>query len=351
MTKVLSIGLGGVGVIAAYTLVRNDPTVELTAVIRSDYDVVTTKGYSISSVDYGGRSLDAGDDDESEMVHGFKPTHVEKTLEAAAQHGPFDYIVVSTKCVPQPKDNVWDQVGQNLELLAHAGKKTHVVLIQNGIDIDHYWQPLRDRVRLISGVSYILSVNYKGRIVQYGPDEVLFGYFDKADEDSNGGLEKWISLYLNDINQVGKDTNPRFTRWKKLLYNGSFNTICALTQANVGQLYRTNAENQVVEHTVIPIMKLIQKIANYDLEKLGMAERITDEQVRNMDKYTQESDAPTNYQPLMLVDVVNHRAMELEVILGNVISIHRSHGSPFEMKELEFLYYLLSLVQYRLTRE
>ncbi|KAG7195956.1 uncharacterized protein KQ657_002342 [Scheffersomyces spartinae] len=349
MTKVLSIGLGGVGVIAAYTLVRNDPTIELTAVIRSDYDIVTTKGYSISSVDYGGRSLDAGDNDESKMIHGFKPTHVEKTLESASQHGPFDYIVICTKCVPYPKDNVWDQVSQNIDALTHPGRKTHVVLIQNGIDIDHYWNSLEDRVRLISGVSYILSVNYKGKIVQYGPDEVLFGYFDKDDDEN--GLQKWISMYLNDINQVGKDTNPRFTRWKKLLYNGSFNTICALTQANVGQLYRTNDENSVVEHTVIPIMKQIQQVANYDLEKLGMEERISDEQIRNMDKYTKESDAPTNYQPLMLVDVINNRAMELEVILGNVLSIHRSHGSPFQLKELEFLYYLLSLVQYRITRE
>ncbi|KAK6458756.1 ketopantoate reductase PanE/ApbA C terminal-domain-containing protein [Scheffersomyces xylosifermentans] len=360
-TKVLSIGLGGVGAIVAYTLCRNNPTdLELTAVIRSDYDVVTSKGYTISSVDYGGRR-ENGDPKESEnAIKGFKPHNVVKSLEQV-ESGPFDYIVVSTKVIPSTAgNNVWDQVEANKAKLLKPNSATSIVLIQNGIDIEQYWKNLQKEAFLISGVSYISSTNSKGTITQYSHDSLLLGLFDITmvhDQLAIAALEKFNILYSNDINSTKLDHNSRFTRWKKLLYNATYNTVCALTDLDVGQLYELKDSVHVIDEVIFPMMKEVQKIANIDLHKYdyGSYEQyIDDEHVTKMIKLTELYDAPQNYQPSMLVDARSGRLIELDIILGNIIKSYKKNSEDGgkkivqEIPYLNLLFYLLSMVQHRL---
>lgn len=354
MTRVLCIGLGGLGVIAAYTLHRNNGSqIELTAVIRSDYDVVTTKGYTISSIDYGGRRENNDPNEKDNQITGFRPDHVVKTLAEAAQHGPFDYIVVATKVVPLPSNNIWDEV-IGAEGLLHPNRQTAIVLCQNGIGIERYWDPLRERVFLISGVSYILSTNVRGVVTQYGTDNVRFGYFDQHETDL-GPLQTFQKLYSNECNSAAIDTNTQYIRWRKLLYNSSINTVCCLTNSDVGKLYSLDAPGLlVIENVVLPLMREIQHIANDDIAKNSDHKDtiITDEHVATMNRLTRESDAPANYQPSMLVDLRHSRMIELDIILGNVLAIYERNNPGVDTKKavphLNMMYFLLMLVQERL---
>lgn len=350
--KILSIGLGGVGVITSYALQNFNSSVEITAIIRSDYDRVMESGYSISSIDYGGRRKNGDPNEASNIVKGFKPKNIVKTLEEAAKYGPFDYIVVATKVIPKEKDNIWNQIEQLPELLKDM-KRTSIVLIQNGIDLERYWCNLKDKATFISGVSYISSVNEKGLVTQYGHDYIKFGLIHE--DDKSESLREFVDLYTNDYNTVVLDKHVRLTRWKKLLYNSSFNTICCLTDLDMGKVFHLTDSMGIIDNLVLPLMKEIQYVANYDLKKnypKHQDELVTENDISFIIQATQDTDAKNNYQPSMLVDSRNGRNIELEVILGNVIKIHKLNKND-NVKEvipyLNLMYYLLSLVQYRLS--
>lgn len=315
----LVIGLGGVGTIAAYTLQKKT---EVTAIVRSGHDEVKTNGFTIKSADYG------------EVQ--YKPSHVVKDLKGAEEFGPFDNIVVSTKVIPKEK-NIWDDVKEYPKLFK---KGTNVVLIQNGIEINKYWD-LPD-VNLISGVSYISSTKVGNTINQVAPDEVSFGLFDGGDEEA---LKKFAELYTNDINKanVRIDDNVRFTRLKKLLYNASYNTICCLMNVDVGIIYTSPDLIKKIKD----VMKEIQTVANKDLEAHNSDKKITDTDIENMIKFTKEIDVPVNYEPSMLVDFRNDREIEVEVILGNLIRLNKDDKIPL----LEFIYDGLQVIQYTLTNK
>lgn len=349
--KVLSIGLGGVGVVTSYVLQNFNSNVDITAIIRSDYDRVMESGYTISSIDYGGRRDNADPKEADNAIKGFRPKNIVKKLEEAVKFGPFDYIVVATKVIPREKDNVWDQVQQLPELLKD-NKGTSIVLIQNGIDPESFWKGLKDKAIFISGVSYISSVNNKGTVTQYGHDDNNFGLI--YENDNPDSLQEFLGLYTNDYNSVGLDTNVRLTRWKKLLYNSSFNTVCCLTDLDIGKIFDLKESMGIIDNLVRPLMKEIQYVANYDLKKNypnHRGEAVTDDDVGYIITATEDTDAKNNYQPSMLVDSRNGRNIELEVILGNVIKIHKLNTNKdmkTEIPYLNLMFYLLSLVQYRL---
>lgn len=351
MIKVLSIGLGGVGVVTSYVLQNFNSNVDITAIIRSDYDRVMESGYTISSIDYGGRRDNADPKEADNAIKGFRPKNIVKKLEEAVKFGPFDYIVVATKVIPREKDNVWDQVQQLPELIKN-NKGTSIVLIQNGIDPESFWKGLKDKAIFISGVSYISSVNNKGTVTQYGHDDNNFGLI--YENDNPDSLQEFLGLYTNDYNSVGLDTNVRLTRWKKLLYNSSFNTVCCLTDLDIGKIFDLKESMGIIDNLVRPLMKEIQYVANYDLKKNypnHQGETVTDDDIGYIITATEDTDAKNNYQPSMLVDSRNGRNIELEVILGNVIKIHKLNTNKdmkTEIPYLNLMFYLLSLVQYRL---
>lgn len=349
--KILCIGLGGVGVITSYALQNFNSDVEVTAIIRSDYDRVMESGYSISSIDYGGRRNNGNPDESKNAVKGFRPKNVVKKIEEATQYGPFDYIMVSTKVIPQPSNNVWNQVEQLPELLKE-NKGTSVVLIQNGIDPERYWAGMKDKANFISGVSYISSVNDKGAVIQYGHDDIRFGsIYDDGNPDA---VLELVGLYDNEFNSVVLDENVRLTRWKKLIYNASFNTVCCLTDMDVGKIFDLKEEKGMIDNVILPLMKEIQHVANIDLRKNSkhQDELVTEAHIDFMITVTEDTDAKNNYQPSMLVDSRQGRNIELEVILGNVIKIHKQNSgddAKTSIPNLSLLYYLLSLVQYRIS--
>lgn len=341
MSKVLVIGMGGVGTISSYILQSFNEDVEVTSVIRSDYDKVTSEGYTLYPL-----AVNAKIEDSKPVS--FTPKNVVKLLDDACQFGPFDFIIVSVKVIPKPKGNVWDMVYELKDQLIKP-KETGIVLLQNGINLEKNWAPFGDSVTLISGVSYISSTNSKGTITMYGAERVSFGLFDNSQDKKV--FDNFIKIYSQpEFNEVEIDENCRFTRMKKLLYNASYNTVCTLTDADVGLMYEVEG---VIEEVIAPVMYEIKKVANQDLERLKLDKFITDKEIEDMIKFTKEIDAPTNYQPSMLVDARNNRPIELESILGNLIEIYKINNPEADLKQeipyLKLIYHTLKVLLYKLS--
>ncbi|CCH40555.1 Glycerol-3-phosphate dehydrogenase [NAD(P)+] [Wickerhamomyces ciferrii] len=313
--KVLIVGLGGVGIMAAYALEYGSKA-EVTAVIRSDYDRVIEKGYELKSVDYG-------------HIPNYKPSNVVKTVQDALKFGPFDYILVITKNIPDIS-NVEDIYAD-----AVTPKHTTIILIQNGIGIE---KPVFERFPgnvVLSGVSMISSSNFSGVVDHVSTDILNVGYFDNgvtSKEEQESKTREFIEIYSNGKNTVHYDEDVKYVRWRKLIYNATLNTICSIVNLDTGRMDYANGMESIIR----PAMKEVIKVAKSDGVELD--EKFIDFMI--------ESDIDIYYAPSMLVDVRKGNQIESEVILGNVVRIAKEN--KVDIPILSTVYELIKLVQFRL---
>lgn len=294
--NILLIGIGGVGSIAAYTLKSNGAIV--TAVARSSYDILKKEGFTIESCDYG-------------KIENFKPDHVYKTAEEAMiEKGPFDYIVITTKNIPD--------VSPIEKMIEKAyNKDTAIVLLENGVGIERSMFKAYPDAIVISGVTMISSTLYDTTVKHVGPDTISFGPFINSNLPKDLQIEKaknFQKLYYNKFNNAKYDENVKFIRWRKLVYNGAINTTCAIVNVDVGRLELFGGMDKIVR----PAMKEILQIAKAD--GVELPEDIIDFMIR--------SDDGEYYPPSMLIDIRKNQYTEYKVILGTALDIAKEKGIP-----------------------
>lgn len=294
--NVLLIGIGGVGSVAAYTLQENGAVV--TAIARSSYDDLTKSGFTIESVDYG-------------KIENFKPSYVYKDVaEATKERGPFDFIVITTKNIPD--------VSPVEDIIAKAYRKeTAIVLLENGVGIERSMFKAYPDATVISGVTMISSTLYGTTVKHVGTDTVSFGPFINPSLDKEAQIAKakeFTKLYYNKYNNAKYDEDVKYIRWRKLIYNGAINTTCAITNVDAGRLELFGGTDKIVR----PAMKEIFAIAKAD--GVDLPEDIMDKMIR--------SDDGEYYPPSMLIDIRKNQYTEYKVILGTALSIAEEKGVP-----------------------
>lgn len=181
--------------------------------------------------------------------------HIPKIAE---QHTPYDYIVCTTKNLPDITPALPVQVAP-----AVTPGHTVIVLIQNGLNIEKpFFQMLPDNI-VLSGVSMIGSHEVAhGAIEHEFPDELILGAFrnpnlDPAAEDA--AAKHFVRMY----SAAGKtactyNEDVGFVRWRKLVYNACLNPICAITNLDTG---RIRLADESVDVLVRPAMEEIRAAA------------------------------------------------------------------------------------------
>lgn len=119
-SRVLLVGSGGVGTMASYAL-ETGGQVEVTSVLRSNYDAVKKDGFRIDSLEHGNG------------ITGFRPTSIVRQVPNVSKEGlqQFDYIILTTKNIPDVPPTVADIIEP-----AVTPKTTSIVLLQNGLSIE-----------------------------------------------------------------------------------------------------------------------------------------------------------------------------------------------------------------------
>lgn len=312
-SKILLIGVGGVGSIAAYTLQKNG--CEVSVVAKSQYDVLSNDGFSIESCDYG-------------SIPSFKPDHVFKNAEeAVSKVGVFDYIVVTTKNIPDvsPVEKMFEKA---------YNKDTAIVLLENGIGIERSVFKAFPDATVISGVTMISSTLYGRTVKHVGPDTVSFGPFINSSIDKDlqiSKAKKFVELYYNEKNKAQYNEDVKYTRWRKLVYNGAINTVCAITNVDSGRLELFGGMDKISR----PAMKEVIAIAKAD--GVELPEDIMDFMIR--------SDDGEYYPPSMLIDIRKNQYTEYKTIVGTALDIAQEKG--VDAPVLTILSDLLEVIQMR----
>lgn len=312
--ETIIIGIGGVGCIVAYGIEYTKKS-NVSIVVRRDYEKVIKEGYEIDSCDYG--------------KFNWKPKNIYKDIEAAAASGKeFDYIVVTTKSLP-------DIIKTEDLIEPLVSKKSTIVLMQNGFDLGRpFFKKYPENV-IVSGVSHIGSHNSGGVIHQTQNDKSLVSYFESPSiplEIQEKKTKDFIDIYSNDKNNCSYFPDGKWYRYRKLVYNATLNTTCALTVADTA----INEYAGGLDAISIPAMKEVIAIAKADGVELP-------DDVINLVCHSDDGDY---FLPSMCVDVKKGNPIELESILGNLLV--RGKELKVATPILDTLYSLLKVVQYKL---
>lgn len=224
--------------------------------------------------------------------------------------------------------------------LVTAGHTT-IVLIQNGLNIHLPIIATFPTNACCSAVSMIASFTTgPNQVSQIGPDILQIGPHYHSDISDTLSLERtktFIELYTTWYTPDCKAEcklapDMPLARWIKLLWNGSFNTICALTQLNLGEISRSGGR----ETLIIPIMREIATVAKADGHEIG------EDVIARMANFTADDSV---YRPSMLLDREQGRPMEFEVILGHAIL--RAEELGIAVPIMKSVYEMLKLVRWK----
>ncbi|KAJ6073405.1 6-phosphogluconate dehydrogenase [Penicillium canescens] len=214
-SRVLLVGGGSIGTVTALNL-ELGLLASVTAVLRSNYTHVHDHGFIIKWRPTNG--VDASKD-ARDIPH---------------EGPPFDFVVIATKTVSDPTDFV-------AKLAPVIRPDTIIVLIQNGLNIERLYLTRYPKNIILSGISLTSAEEVRPGVVdQPTPDKITIGAFRNPNLDAcveRQASEKFIKIY----SAAGKTScmyasDVAWDRWRKLIYNASFNPICAITGLDSGRV-------------------------------------------------------------------------------------------------------------------
>jgi 2-dehydropantoate 2-reductase len=201
-----------------------------------------------------------------------------------------------------------------------------IMTLQNGVDNEEILSSIFGKERIISVATYIqATLKEPGVVKQIGvPPRLVIG---SLDERIAGKITEINSL----LNEAGIETfstsHVLAIKWKKLLWNVTFNPLTALVEEKVSAIYDHEALNQ----TAIAICKEAIAVAR----ELGI--EIEEDFYESIMKQGQLA---KNHQTSMLQDKLSGKAMEIESICGYIVK----KGKEINVRTpvLETIYHLLS---------
>lgn len=247
----------------------------------------------------------------------------------------YDYVVVCTKQLPS--------LNPVVDMLAPVmtPAKTTVAMIQNGMGIEEEIIKVWPGNAVLSSVSHIgSSVKDPNVVVQIGKDVSKMGphFHEGLDDDvSSKRARRFVDMYVKGGASVCEFVDDiQVARWEKLLWNGTFNTVCALMRMDVGELQRSKGR----ESMLVPMMWEVWNIAK-------AAGHPMPESIVEWMAYRLPDDC--SYRPSMLLDLENGRPMELEVILGNPLKKAQELG--VDTPHMATVHRLLKLEEWKVDQE
>lgn len=322
-TRVLLVGSGGVGTMASYALEVGGKA-EVTSVLRSNYAHVKEHGFNIDSLEHGNG------------ITGFKPTHIVNSvpsISSTPDSTPYEYIIVSTKNIPDISPTVIDIIRPAVT----PGHST-IVLLQNGLNIEIPLIAAFPANVILSGVSLIgASEPQHGKIIHEDNDSTKLGPFPSLTvpaDQANASAHKLLELYNASGNvQWTFDDRVSYTRWRKLVYNSSFNSLSAILKMGV---IRMRASKHVVDDLIFPAMREIKAVA------AAAGVRLEDDVEWTMlfvDPIT------ADFMPSMGQDAVKGNYMEMETIVGEPVREAEKLGVA--VPTLKVIYGMLKALQFQ----
>lgn len=285
------IGTGAIGGYYGGKLAHSGKEVHF--LLHSDYDYVVAHGLQVDSCE-GSFHLDA--------VNAYSQS---------ADMPQCDVVLVALKSV-------------NNHLLAQLlppllKSDTFVVLIQNGIGVEEDVERMLPSVQLAAGLAYICSAKTEpGRIEHQGLGRISLGNYSCKDENR-------MEAVVSDFFDAGLRANMveyREARWKKAVWNMTFNGMSVVLNAQTDQLVANAATAELLHSQMLEIIHAAKAVG---------VKNISDDYAEAMLDMTRKMKP---YSPSMKLDYDFHRPMEIEYLYSRPNREARRAGAPMPMMEM-----------------
>ena len=305
---VLIFGAGAIGAFYGSRIAQS-PDIRVSVVCRSNYNAVNANGFVIESPNFGS--------------YNWRPYKSFPKPDAA--RGKWDYIVVSTKALPDVSDD-----SALLEGLVQDGTK--IVLIQNGLGVEEPYHKRFSRAHILSAVTIASCAQPEhGKIKHNRWTRINVGPYKTKES-----CDEFVKM-LNGIKDASVYTEEKMQllRWHKIAINAAMNPSSVLAGGvdNAGM----SKDPDMSEH-LMGVMKEVLEVAQKVVGKEFPKDFATAEQIL---RSTQKN--PSGSVPSMEQDWEGGKKMELEVILGAPIRLAKGKG--LEMPRLQTVYALIKMKQ------
>lgn len=297
--RILIIGSGGIAGLYGALLHRAGWQVEMVA--RSDCERIRRDGIRVDSV--------LGD-------LSFRPA---KVYASVTEAGHADWVLLAVKML----DTI-----DLVELVRPAvTSNTRLCLIANGLDVEAPLAAAFAHNPLISCVAFVCSSRIAPAHIEHTAfGRLLLGSFP-AGVDAH--CQKLADAFVRSGIKAATSANITLERWKKSLWNASFNPLSVLANgADTGKLLGTSEAEQLVRAIMAEVIDVAAA------EGFELPQQLIEANLDN-------TRAMPPYLTSMALDYVNGRAIELDVIVGRIV--HYADRHDLAIPHLRTVYETLRL--------
>lgn len=272
------------------------------AICRSHYDAAAENGFTINSNLHG------------KLV--CRPQIVRSVTEALDINPsrPYTHIIVTSKALPSTPS-----VPTLLAPAVHPTTTT-LVLIQNGISIEAPYSTAFPDNTLLSCVAYLpITQTAPAVFSHYEVEHLLLGTFPyDAVQPHKATADTFTSLLEKGGAKVTHVPDIQGERWKKLIVNGSWNPICALTRCRDAQLMHSSPG---AAGYVEAVMNEIADLATVE----GHGDVAGRDAVQFQMGRAKKRQLP-GIEPSMMADVGWGKELECDALVGNAVRLAEKRG-------------------------
>lgn len=219
------------------------------------------------------------------------------------------------------------------EKIKALGNDQAVILtVQNGVDNEEILSEIFGRKRILSCATYMSSsVERPGVIKKSGVVKLFIGALH---EESRQVCEQICDIFNGaGIDAIATD-DIAASKWRKAVWNATFNPIAALSLANVGEIL----DDKELRHTAETVCREVLQIASKNGISLGD---------KMFDVTFRQAELARTHNPSMLQDRLNNKPMEVESLIGYFVKLARKLN--VETPALQVLYSHLKFINQKIS--
>lgn len=213
-------------------------------------------------------------------------------------------------------------------LKAVVKKDTLILTLQNGVDNEAKLVEWFGAARVLSAATFIQGkVTAPGVVELHGSTKMVLGALDERQKQK----AKEITELFQEANVDAKYTNNIMEqKWRKFLWNITFNPLTALMEVQVGELLHNESLFEVAEGIFFESLAIANAL-RVDLDEMEMREVVFE---RNA--------GAEEHQTSMLQDRLLRRKMEVDALSGYIVRKGNELGieTPINQTVYQLLRYL-----------
>jgi 2-dehydropantoate 2-reductase len=231
----------------------------------------------------------------------------------AADSGRADLVLVCVKT--HQTDSILD------DLAAVVGDDTVVIPLQNGVEADDQLAARFGRNRVLPAAVYVgATLEEPGVVSHVAPARISIGARQGFDEQRVAAIHETLAA-TGQVVQVSPDIQRE--RWRKLMWNASFNTVSAVT-------LRTPAELLALPETRELLIAIMSEVV-----AVGRAQGL-DLTRADVDDHIAWTERASGIRTSTMVDRERGRTMEADALIGVIVKKGREAGVSTPVSETIF---------------